>query len=199
MRRQISGITLIEVLVTTLLMGVVAAGLFQVFANTYTDRDFVVRQGTLETSSRTPIDSLADHIRNAQQYHSVEPPTQVSQSSVIADGTQTSITYYKSGNSTDTVKYWLSGTDLKRTADGSTVTVLSDVQALEFQYFKVPTGSSNYNNSSVVPTTDIHVPTAAERPLLSQVSIRASVSVDGYLREMASLVRLRNSPYKVKL
>ena len=198
MRRQ-AGITLMEVLVTTVLMGVIAGGLFQVFANTYSDRDFVVRQGTLETSSRAPIDALADHIRDAQQVHSVEPPTQVSQSSVIADGTKTSITYYKSGSSTDTVKYWLSGTDLKRTADGSTVTVLSDVQELEFQYFKIPAGSTNYNNSSVAPTTDINVPTAAERPLLSQISIRAKVSVDGYLREMASLVRLRNSPYKVSL
>jgi Tfp pilus assembly protein PilV len=198
MRRQ-AGITLMEVLVSTVLMGVVAGGLFQVFANTYSDRDFVVRQGTLETSSRAPIDSLADHIRNAQQVHLVEPPTQVGQSSVIADGTKTSITYYKSGSSSDTVKYWLSGTDLKRTADGSTVTVLSDVQELEFQYFKIPAGSTNYNNSSVAPTTDINAPTAAERPLLSQISIRAKVSVDGYLREMASLVRLRNSPYKVSL
>jgi type II secretory pathway component PulJ len=199
MMRKQAGITLMEVLVTTVLMGVIAGGLFQVFANTYSDRDFVVRQGTLETASRTPIDTLADHIRNAQQVHSVEPPTQVAHSSVLAEGTKTSVTYYKSGSSTDTVKYWLSGTELKRTADGSTVTVLSDVQELEFQYFKLPAGSNNYNNSSVVPTTDINGPTVAEGPLISQISIRAKVNVDGYLREMASLVRLRNSPYKVNL
>ena len=194
-----AGVTLVELLVSLLMTIVIAGALFAMFTNTYASRDFAVGQGTAETNARTPLDNLADHLRDAQQYHSVEPPTAVSQSSVIANGTATSVTYYKSNSSTDTVRLWLNGTDLDRTADGSTTTILSNVQSLEFQYFKTPSTIGNYNNSSVVATTDIHAPSAAELPLLSQISIRANVNVDGFQRELASVVRLRNSPYKLHL
>ena len=150
MRRTQAGISLIEVLVSLLMTIVIAGGLFSVFTNTFASRDFVVGQGTAETAARTPIDDIADHLRNAQQYRSVEPPVAVTDSSVIADGTATSVTYYKSNSSSDTVRLWLDGTDLKRTADGSTSVVLSNVLSLEFQYFKaLPdlSGNLNYNNS----------------------------------------------------
>jgi len=143
-------------------------------------------------------------LRDAQQYHSVEPPVVVADSSCIAAATKTSVTYYKSNNSSDTVKLWLNGTDLSRTADGSTKVVLSHVQSLEFQYYKVlpdSGGNLNYNNndSLVSATTAINAPTATERPLLVKIKIIASVNNDGYSRELACLVRLRNSPYKLKL
>jgi hypothetical protein len=211
MRRTQAGITLVELLVSVLMTLVIAGALFSVFTNTYEMRDFVVGQGSAETGARTPIDELADHLRDAQQFWTTGgvTPTLVTQSSVIASGTATS--YYKSNSSTDTVRLWLSGTNLERTADGNTSVVLSNVNSLEFQYYKVvpdASGNVNYNvgetcdntgKNCITLTTDPHVPTAAELPLMAKISIRASVNIDGYSRELACLVRLRNSPYKLKL
>jgi hypothetical protein len=200
MRLRSRGASLVELLMSLLMTIIIAGALFAVFTNTYASRDFAVGQGSAETDARTPLDNLADHLRDAQQYHSVEPPTAVSQSSVIANGTATSVTYYKSNSSSDTVRLWLNGTDLDRTADGSTTTILKNVQTLEFQYFKTPSASGNYNNSSLVATTDnSHSPTAAELPLISEITIRANVNDDGFQRELACVVRLRNSPYKLHL
>lgn len=199
MRRFQAGVSYIELLVSLLMTIVIAGGLFSVFKNTYESRDFVVGQGTAETAARTPIDTLADHIRDAQQCH-IGSGSNVTDYSVIANGTATSVTYYKSDSSTDTVKYWLSGTDLKRTADGSTTTVLSNVQSLQFNYKKTP-ASGNYNNldTNLLDTSNPNAPSAAELPYLSQIAISASVKIDGYVRDMASLVRLRNSPRKIHL
>ena len=200
MRCTRAGLTLVEMLVSLLMTLVIAGALFTVFVNTFQSRDVVVGQGTAETNARTPIDDLADHLRDAQQYWTTgaSQPSQVTQSKVIADGSATSITYYKSNSSTDTVQYWLDGTNLKRTADGTTSVVLSNVNALQFIYYKT-SASGNYNNSVVAPTDNPSAPTAAELPYLSQIKITASVNIDGFQRELASLVRLRNSPYKVHL
>ena len=199
MRLRSRGASLVELLMSLLMTIIIAGALFAVFTNTYASRDFAVGQGSAETDARTPLDNLADHLRDAQQYHSVEPPTAVSQSSVIANATATSVTYYKSNSSTDTVRLWLNGTDLDRTADGSTSTILKNVQTLEFQYFIPASGSQNYNNSNVVTTTNPNQPSAAEMPLLCQITIRANVNDDGFQRELACVVRLRNSPYKLHL
>jgi hypothetical protein len=183
-------------LVSLLMTLVIAGALFSVFTNTFASRDVVVGQGNAETNVRTPLDTLADHLRDAQQYWTTgsNMPTQVSQSAVIADASATSVTYYKSNSSTDTVQYWLDGTDLKRTADGSTTVVMSNVNSLAFTYWK---SNGNYNDSSA--TNIGSSPAAADLPYLSQITIDASVNIDGYSRELVSLVRLRNSPYKVHL
>jgi hypothetical protein len=188
-----------ELLVSVLMTLVIAGALFSVFTNTFASRDVVVGQGTAETSARTPLDDLADHLRNAQQYWTTgsTQPTQVTQSSVIADATTTSVTYYASNSSTDTVEYSLSGTNLVRTEGGSSSVVMQNVSSLAFTYYRVPSGSTAYNNSSATKITGN--PAAADLPYLNQIKIQASVSIDGYSRELVSLVRLRNSPYKVHL
>lgn len=205
MRRSRSGTTLIEMLVSLLMTLVIGAALFSVFTNTYQMHDAAVGQGTTETAARTPIDDLADHLRDAQQYWNTvagAQPTSVSQSSVIAAGTASSVTYYESNSSSDTVRYWLSGTNLERTVGGNTTVVLTNVQALTFTYYKAPSGSYNvdYNDVSLfTTTTNANQPSAAELPYLSQIGIDATVTIGGYTRELACVVRLRNSPYKVNL
>src|SRR5947209_14181646 len=111
MSRTRRGVTLIEMLVSLLMTIVIAGALFAIFTNTYQSRDFVVGQGGAETDARTPLDNLADHLRDAQQYWTTggTTPTAVNQSSVIAAGSKTSVTYYESNNSSDTVRLWLSG------------------------------------------------------------------------------------------
>lgn len=196
MRRTRAGVTLIELLVSVLMTLVISGALFSVFTNTFATRDVVVGQGNAETSARTPIDNLADHLRDAQQYWTTgsNTPTQVTQSSVIAAATTNSISYYKSNSVSDTVTYWLDGTNLKRTADGTTSIVMSGVNSLSFTYWK---SDGNYNDSSATPI--VGNPATADLPLLNQIKIQASVNIDGYSRELASLVRLRNSPYKLHL
>lgn len=200
MSRANRGVTLVEMLVSLLMTIVISGALFAIFTNTYQTRDFVVGQGGAETDARTPLDNLADHLRDAQQYWSTgTTPTTVSQSSVISAGSKTSVTYYESNNASDTVRLWLNGTDLDRTVGGITTTIIRNVQSLEFQYFIPASGSQNYNNPSVAHTTNINAPTAAELPLLSEIRIDALVNESGYQRELACTVRLRNSPYKLHL
>jgi Tfp pilus assembly protein PilW len=203
MRRTQAGVSLMELLVSVLMTLVIAGALFSVFTNTFEMRDVVVGQGTTETSARTPLDLLADHLRNAQQYWTTgsTTPTLVSQSSVIAAGSATSVTYYRSNSSSDTVQYWLDGTNLKRTDAGGTTIVMSNVQSLAFTYYVNTSGSYNvdYNDNTKYSPITGSSPTNAERPLLGQIKISARVTIDGYSRELASLVRLRNSPFKVHL
>lgn len=199
MRRTRAGVSLMELLVSVLMTLVIAGALFTVFTNTYEMRDVAVGQGTAETAARTPIDTLADHLRDAQQYWTTGNtiPSSVNQSSVIANASATSVTYYRTNSSSDTVQYWLDGTDLKRTDSSGTTIVMPNVHSLLFEYFKPTAGSQNYNNSGVDQTSAS--PAAADLPLLCQIRITASVTIDGYSRELVSLVRLRNSPFKVHL
>ena len=202
MRRTRAGITLIEMLVSLLMTLVISGALFGVFVNTFNSRETVVGQGTAETNARTPIDVLADHLRNAQQYWTTggTNPTSASQSSVIANASATSVTYYASNSSTDTVMYWLDGTTLKRTDSSGVSSVMTGVQKLSFTYYKTD-ANANYNNFSVAlcSGTNGTSATSAELPYICQITIDASVLVDGYSREIVSVVRLRNSPYKVHL
>lgn len=173
-----------------------------VFKTTHDTRDFTVGMGNAETQARQPIDTMVDHLRNAQQYKGGSG-TGISDYSVIAAGSATSVTYYASNSSTDTVTYGLSGTNLQRQDSSGTTTVLSNVQSLEFRYFKTPningSPSGSYNNNSFVATTNINSPSAAELPFLTVIEVRATVLVDGFAREMIGLVRLRNSPRKVRV
>jgi len=199
MRRTQAGMSITELLVSLLMTLVISGALFTAFVNTFQARDTVIGQGTVESAARTPIDDLADHLRNAQQYWTTgsTTPTAVTQSMVIAAGTTTSVTYYKSNSSTDTVRYWLSGSNLQRTADGTTTTVLANVQSLLITYYKDAGGNYNVDYNSLTKTGSTL--TSADLPLISEVNIYAKVVIDGFKRDLACRVRLRNSPYKLHL
>jgi Tfp pilus assembly protein PilW len=199
MRRTQAGSSLLELLMSLLMTMVVAGALFSIFVNTYSMHDVVVGQGATEARSRTPIDLMADHLRNAQQYFVGGNEALVTNYKVVSAANATSVTYYRSNSSTDTVRYFLDGTLLRRTAGGTTTVAMSGINSLELIYFKAPTTQGLYNNASVVSTTDPHQPTAAELPYLSQIQIKANVVQDGFTRELQTLVRLRNSPRKVRL
>jgi hypothetical protein len=204
MSRTQRGVTLVELLVSLLMTIILSGALFSIFTNTYESRDFVVGQGGAETDARTPLDNLADHLRDAQQYWTTGAvaPTSSSQSSVIAAGTATSVTYYESNNATDTVRLWLNGTDLDRTVAGTTTTLIKNVKSLVFTYYVAPStaGVVNYNNpGQLLTTANASAPVAAELPFISQINIDATVNESGYQRELTCTVRLRNSPYKLHL
>lgn len=213
MRLRSRGASLVELLMSLLMTIIIAGALFAVFTNTYASRDFAVGQGSAETDARTPLDNLADHLRDAQQYWITGSwnisPTSVGQSSTIKAGSANSLTYYKtspdvdsSPNAVNVVTLFLNGTNLQRTADGATTTVMSNVQSLTFTYWVVPadaSGNCNYNNGALPNTDKFSSLTAAQLPYVVQVDIDALVNDSGYQRELACTVRLRNSPFKLHL
>lgn len=206
------GLTLIELMVTMLLILVVSGALVSVFADSIAMSETVVRYNDAATEARRPIDQLADHLRNAQEYKTSNTSTDPGQYYAIYAGTATSVTYVATSGSfsvgsPDLVTYALSGTNLTRTADGLTTTVLPNVTSLEFRYYKLLGSNGQYNSDEanylsdgdVVPCTNINAPTSGEFPLLIRIDILATVTVDGVAQQMVSSVRLRNSPFKKRI
>ena len=189
--RRISGLTIIELVISLVITLMITGALLRVFVDSTTNQVSVENQNEAEAKARQPLDTLIDHLRNAQMYKAGDL-------AVINAGTATSVTYYASNSATDTIRYFLDGTDLKRTESGVTSVVMNDVQELEFTYFQSNVSPPQYYTATVT-TADPNAPTAAELPLLAQIDVRVVANIDGYVRELQGFVRLRNSPFKGKL
>ena len=190
MRRN-SGLTIIELVITLVITLVVSGALLRVFVDSTTNQVFVEGQNDAEAQARQPLDTLIDHLRNAQA-------SKADDLAVIQSGAANSVTYYSSNSGIETVRYFLDGTDLKRTESAVTNIVMGNVQELEFTYFKANTSPPRYYTGTV-PTDDPNAPTAEELPLLAQINVRVVANVDGYMRQLEGFVRLRNSPFKGRL
>jgi prepilin-type N-terminal cleavage/methylation domain-containing protein len=179
------GHTLIEMLVGLIIALIVGAGLFQFMRASYADEDVQANNNNAITNVRGPTDVLADHLRDAQTYSG-------DSYAAIKTGALSDITYY-TDNTGATVRYWLSGTNLQRTDPGGTTIVAQNVTALSFTYYTMPT----YNDvAGTTVTTNSHVPSAAERPLLAVIDIQVTLTAGGVSRTALTRVRLRNSPRK---
>jgi len=191
-----SGFTLIELVVALLVSTFVMSALLTTMVDTARNDRAVQGMSDAEKGAREQLDTLVDHVRNAQQF---KLDSDVSQPyRVIAAGAGDSLTYYTdmAGGS---VRYYLANRELRRDAtligEGETV-VFTDVDSLEFAYYKVD--SLDYY-SGVVLCDDPHAPTASEIPDLARVDISVTTSVDGQPRNLFSQIRLRNSPRKERL
>jgi Tfp pilus assembly protein PilW len=191
------GASILELMASMMMTLVLAGALFTIFTTTHESREFVVGQTDAETQARQPLDRLADHLRNAQQYKFGSTET-VNSYKVIAAGTATSVEYYASNDPNDTVRYFLSGTNLRRTVGGVTTTVMGNITAFNLSYF-VTSSTGPYNSAGVSPTASPNSPSAAELPLLAVVQMQATILVDGYQRQLNTYIRLRNSPRKIRL
>lgn len=192
--RKSAGFSLMEMMVVSLITIAVSGALFAVFMNTLTNNRVVQGINESDKGAREQLDTLVDHVRNAQQYR----PDASTPYRVISAGTETSLTYY-TDSAGSTVRYYLSGGALRRdatNAGGADTVVFENVTALEFKYYKA-TGSDYYTNT--VPTTDVHAPAAEELRFLAQIDLTVTVSIQGQARQMFCQVRLRNSPYKSRL
>jgi type II secretory pathway pseudopilin PulG len=197
--RRRCGATLMELVVSSLLMIILGIALATLLSTSYNSKDVVVGQNNAYAQARNVVDTLADHIRNAQRYTT---NNQVMSAAAAAD-----ITIYSDNTGGNTVEYKLDTTTSPKslkmiTVSGgttTTTTLLSGMQSLQFTYY-VGSGSAFYNASgSWTTTTSPNAPTAAELPNVGAIQITANVSVGGYNREISSFVRLRNSPYKTAL
>lgn len=193
MRRN-AGFSLMEIMVATMITIIITGALLAIFVNTMTNNRVVQGINESDKGAREQLDILVDHVRNAQAYR----PNSTTPYQAISAATATSFTYYVNSGG-NTVRYYLSGGDLRRdetNIGGTDDVVFSNVTALDIKYYKSP-GSGYY--TSMVPTTDIHAPEAAELRFLAQMDITISITIDGQPREIFCQVRLRNSPYKTSI
>lgn len=185
------GATLIESLVATIVLVVVLLGLASQFINVTLSRDAIMGGNNATTAGRQPIDIVADHIRNAQQY-----TTDNITYSVIDAATATSVTYYKDSAGA-TVSYYLENGDLKSNDGGTVATVLSGLTSLNLKYYLAATTSTYYSTS--LTEGDPATFGLPERARVAAIQITGSMTVDGNPRTFSTMVRLRNSPRKVRL
>ncbi len=182
------GYSLIELVVTLAIILVVGVGLSQVFLSVFASENTVTTQNDATTNARTPIDVLADHLRNAQgvKVSNVYYPA-------ISAAAQSEITYRTEANTT--VRYWLDGTSLKRTDSAGTTVVMTGVSSLVFTYYK----AASYYSSTYTTTVDSHAPASDELRYLSIVLIDCTVTSGSVSQVFRTSVRLRNSPQKTAL
>jgi len=182
------GVVLFELLVGALIALLLGSVLLQVFASTFTARSAITGQNVAATSSRQPLDWLADHLRNAWLYNNG------TEYKVFSAATGNDLSYYINNNG-DSIRYYLSNGELRRVEGGNTTVEALNITSLTFTYYK----SAEYNSAAAITTADSHAPTAAELPLLSAVHIAATMNVDGFQSYYETLVRLRNSPRKLRV
>ena len=194
--RNRAGFTLIELVVALLVSAFVMSALLTAMVDTARHDRAVQGMGEAEKGAREQLDTLVDHVRNAQQFKLVSDVLQPYR--VIAAGAGDSLTYY-TDSAGGSVRYYLANRELRRDAtqigEGETP-IFMDVDSLVFTYYKV--NSLNFY-SGVDFCDDPQAPTAAEIPNLARIDISITTSVDGQPRNLFSQIRLRNSPRKERL
>lgn len=186
--KRIRGAILMDMLMGLMVSFLVGAVIMSAIQTSVSARQTVTEQNDSQTEARRPLDIMADHLRNAQLASSA--PQQV----LAAGATATSLTYYSDAARTP-ITYALSGTTLNRTDGGSTTVVLTGVTSLRFSYYKI----ASYNAAGFVACTTPTAPLSTELTRLAAIQIDASVTQDGYTSSYSTIVRLRNSPKKLRL
>lgn len=182
---------MIEMLVCVVIIMLIGAGILGYFNASHSSFE-ANRVGNMAiTDARQPIDIVADHIRNAQQY-----TTDNVTYSVIQSAAASSVTYYTDAAGS-TVTYALNGSNLERTDSTGTTVVLTGLTALNFKYFLSNSSTTYYFTS--LTETDPSGFTLTERSRITVIEISGSVTVQGIPRSFRTQIRLRNSPRKTKL
>jgi len=179
--------TLIETLVSLIIVSIILIGLFNTFGATEAGSDAILDQGSADANASSQVDSLADHIRNAA---TCENAANGMVGSALDAGNATGFTYYIDSNCTK-VFYFLLGTKLERKDPNGTTVEMTNVQSVTCTYY---TMGSYYG--TLIPTANPNQPTPAEAPKVSAVKITVSVAENGYVGTYETIVRLRNSPMK---
>lgn len=189
------GETMIELITTTLVLMLVGSALAVLVFESYDARGNVSGQGSATAWARRALDELADNIRNAQLYETSTSPATYE---ALEAGTATSATIYTDASG-DYTQFWFDSTTdtLKKTTSGgsgTTTVLLEGVTALSYTYY-VSGGNYNAAASSWVTTSNSHAPVSTELPNVDAVAITATVTQNGYARQLSALARIRDSPY----
>jgi len=186
MRRR--GLTVVELLIGLIIGALALGATFKYFTSIMLTNDNVAGQGVAYQQARLAIDTMCDHLRNAQ----LNSNGSYVVNSVLHEAAPTTFTYY-TDSSGSRVTYALSSGALQRAVSGDSPTILSNVSSLNLTYYRMVT--YNGNVTSIAGTTA----TTAELPQIGLVKIQVGVTIGGYTANYESFVRLRNSPRKVRL
>jgi Tfp pilus assembly protein PilW len=190
--RNLRGAILVETLISLFIVSLIGAALFNFFLTGTSTPETLRVSNKAITDGREPIDTIADHIRNAQQY----TPDGTTYT-VISAASPTSITYYVDAAGA-TVQYTLNGTNLQRIDSSGTTTVLTNLTALNIRYY-LSNSSTTYYFTDLTEGTTPGSFSLVDRSRITVVDISGTVTISGVARSFNTQIRLRNSPRKTKL
>jgi type II secretory pathway pseudopilin PulG len=163
---NIKGFTLIEMLIGTLCMTILGLGIFEIIRTSYDSQWMLMNQNNANLSARTGVDTMADKLRGM---------------TTLSSATATSVQY---SDSTGLVRYWLNTADhtLRTNINDSPSVGTIAVRGMTGLTFKYYSWNGAAWTSSLTPS-----------PLntVGAIDITATVSLNGYLRQVYSSVKLR--------
>lgn len=181
------GTSIIESMIGLLLSLILVSSIFFVLSATYGSQYNIGTVNAAVANAQGQIDTIADHIRNAQENAS-------DGNRVIANAQDDEITYYASDGST--VRYYLTGGELHRATSGGTdVVVMRNISSLNLTYHLMLKYNQDYTSAPVDPT----LLTDAERGAVGVVTLTCTATVENISRQFQTSIRLRNSPRKTSL
>ncbi len=117
------GVTLMEMLIAGLIMSLVGVGIFNMIRASYDSQDRIIDQNTSISRGRQTIDEWVDNMRGIAN---------------VTAANATSMTVVTNAPSSQTIRYWKSGTDLRRTINNAPTggqIIVRDVQSLAISYY----------------------------------------------------------------
>ena len=159
------GMTLMELLIAGLIMSLVGIGIYNMIRASYDSQDRIIDQNTAIARGRQAIDDWVDNIRGAAN---------------VTQANNTSITIVN--NAGESVRYWKSGTEIRRSVNGIPSTglvVVRGVSVLDFTYWywtgtswsttKAPTNTPTIGGLHISATMQMG---SSTRTIVSDVKIR---------------------------
>jgi type II secretory pathway pseudopilin PulG len=190
MKRHHTGMTLIEVLIATLIMVVLGAGLFTLIRSGYDSQTEVLGQNTANADARMAVDELADHIRGAQINGPNDGPLVMAEAQEIRFYDWYDLYDSTQPHSLVVVRYWVSGSDLLQQVNGlpnAGKVVIYDLQTsgatFAFTYM-------TYNGTSWVSSSSSSTPYN-----VGAVKFMVPVLMSGRNRQISGSVRIRTKIY----
>ena len=155
-----------EMLIAGLIMSLVGMGIYNMIRASYDSQERIIDQNTSISRGRQTIDEWVDNMRGVTN---------------ITAANSTSMTVVTNAPASQTIRYWLSGTDIRRTINGSPTAgevIVRNVSALNITYY-VWTGTAWASTST---------PTVAQ---IGGLKVTATVQMGDSPRTVVSDVKIR--------
>lgn len=188
MRRK--GYTLLQTLLALTIGALISSIVFQQLITLLSGQQANSDVGLTAAQTRSALDTLADHVRNASSCTTTGAGTV---DSVLDAATANSFTYYVDSSCTK-VRYFLTNGTLSRTDNNVTTIIVRNVSSLSLTYYKATT-----YNSAWTTTASPSAPTTAELPYVCGILVDVTTTSNGVSTRMTTTVRLRNAPKKTNL
>ncbi len=181
------GASLVEVLVTLIVIGLVMSMLLQAFISLWKSQNAAVGMSSTQQRAQQIVTTVSNAFRSAVQCTSTDTGCIVN--STIEAPTASSCTVYSRNSSNTLVEttYSLSGANFQnQIGTGTPVTVYSNVSTFALTYYS----STTYYSNALTAYT----PTSSTDQDLVAVKIDVTVTMNGQAASYETIVRIRNHP-----